>query len=161
MPHGIHGRGLRSTGWDRSSAWLSGVRKVGGYVLAGEAVADASVTEAATTRPGCVPGSVSGDTARAGACGAPMGVRSRALAPLRADPGYPVRERAGTGHIGLLPSVAEARIVPRISPDLALLIHAQHHRLLRRVVAETDDVHDLLRELRVRRQPGTRRRGAA
>src|ERR1035441_8524904 len=52
------------------------------------------------------------------ACGAPMGVRSRALAPLRADPGYPVRERAGTGHIGLLPSVADARIVPRISLDL-------------------------------------------
>jgi hypothetical protein len=80
-----------------------------------------------------------------------MGVRSRALAPLRADPGYPVRERAGTGHIGLLPSVAEARIVPRISLDLALLIHAQHDCLLRRVVAETDDVDHLLRELRVRR----------
>src|ERR1039457_1632692 len=76
-----------------------------------------------------LPGRPKTDTGRA--CGAPMGVRSRALAPLRADPGYPVRERAGTGHIGLLPSVAEARIVPRISLDLALLIHAQHDCLLR------------------------------
>jgi hypothetical protein len=34
----------------RSNAWLSGVREINGDVLPGEAVADASVTEAATTR---------------------------------------------------------------------------------------------------------------
>lgn len=49
------------------------------------------------------------------AYGAFAGDRSRTLALFRADPGYPVREGTRIGHIGLLSSVADARIVPRIS----------------------------------------------
>ena len=41
------------------------------------------------------------------------------------------------------------RLGPVQRLDLALLIHAQHHRLLRRVVVQPDDVDDLLHEQRV------------
>jgi hypothetical protein len=36
--------------------------------------------------------------------------------------------------------------------DLGLLVHAQHHRRVRRVQVEPDDVADLVDELRVGRQ---------
>jgi hypothetical protein len=83
------------------------------------------------------------------ALGASTAVCSRTLALLRTDPGYPVRRRAGTGYIGLLSSVADARIVPRIGLDLGFLVHAQHDRLVRRAEIQPDDVAELCLELRV------------
>ena len=53
---------------------------------------------------------------------------------------------AALGHAG---HHREHRLGPVEGLDLGLLVHAQHHGLLRRVVVEADDVDDLLDEQRV------------
>ena len=54
---------------------------------------------------------------------------------------------APLGHAG---HHREHRLGPVQGLDLGLLVHAEHHGLLRRVVVEADDVDDLLDEQRVR-----------
>jgi hypothetical protein len=44
---------------------------------------------------------------------------------------------------------ANKLVMPVQRLDLGLLVGAQHHRLVRRVVVEPYDVHDLLHEQRV------------
>ena len=56
---------------------------------------------------------------------------------------------ASLGHAG---HHRQHRLGPVQRLDLALLVDAQHHGLLRRVVVEADDVDDLLDEQRVGRQ---------
>ena len=60
-----------------------------------------------------------------------------------------MRERHADRARPRLPVVADARIVPRISQALRLLVHADHHGVLRGTQVQADDVADLRPELRV------------
>src|SRR5260370_2493371 len=124
---GLSGR----VGWVRSRGWLAGVTKIKDGVAAGRALTYASVTgkaKAASTR---------GQGGMSFVVGFP-------LAGSSAD--NPSATEGETGKPGPSPAVADACWRPRISLDLGLLVHAQHHRLVGGVQVQADDVDELLLE---------------